>query len=176
MREIGMKLLLKSLPELVIILSTTVLSMPTFASEIYSIYLVRHAEKQKNIDNPPLTSCGRLRARQLATLLADVELKTIYSTSTQRTMATAQPISQVKKLAIKNYSGNDLTQFAFSLKQLKQNVLVVGHSNTTPQLVELLIEEKVLPIEDHQYQHLYQVQFFEEKINLTLFKQPLICR
>ncbi|MCJ8321761.1 MAG: histidine phosphatase family protein [Colwellia sp.] len=167
---------MKLFPRLMIFLSFVVLSMPTFADDIYSIYLVRHAEKQKDSDNPPLTSCGRLRARQLATILADVKLNTIYSTTTQRTMATALPISQVKKLAIKNYSAKNLTQFAFSLKQLKQNVLVVGHSNTTPQLVELLSDEKVLPIEDHQYQHLYQVQFFEDKINLTLLKQPLICR
>lgn len=167
---------MKSLPKLIIVLSAIVFSMPAFSDDIYSIYLVRHAEKQKDIDNPPLTSCGRLRARQLAIMLADVELEQIYSTSTQRTMATSQPISGLKKLAIKNYSGKDLTQFAFSLKQLKQNALVVGHSNTTPQLVELLSKEKVLPIEDHEYQHLYQVQFFEDKIKVTLLKQPLVCR
>ena len=152
------------------------MNMPVFAAEIYNIYLVRHAEKLKNVEDPALTSCGRFRASQLASLLADVELDTIYSTSTQRTMATAQPISQLKKLAIKNYSGNDLTQFAFSLKQLKQNALVVGHSNTTPQLAELLSGEKIAAIEDHQYQHLYQLQFFQNQIKVTLLKQPLICR
>jgi len=167
---------MKLFQTLVVVLSIMLLNMPVFASEVYSIYLVRHAEKQKDVDNPPLTSCGRLRARQLATMLADTELDTIYSTSTQRTMATAQPLSQLKKLAIKNYSANDLTQFAFSLKQLKQNVLVVGHSNTTPQLTELLSGDKIAPIEDHQYQRLYQIQFFEDKVSLTLLKQPLLCR
>ncbi len=167
---------MKLFQKLIIVLSITLLNMPVFADDIYSIYLVRHAEKQKDVDNPPLTSCGRLRARQLASILADVELESIYSTSTQRTMATAQPISQLKKLAIKNYSGSDLTQFAFSLKKLKQNVLVVGHSNTTPQLTELLSGEKIAPIEDHQYQHLYQIQYFQDQINVTLLKQPLLCR
>ena len=171
-----MKLLLKILARSIIILSTALLSMPIFADNIYSIYLVRHAEKQKDSDNPALTSCGRLRARQLATVLSGVELKAIYSTSTQRTMATAQPISQIKKLAIKNYSANNLVQLAFSLKQLKQSALVVGHSNTTPHLVELLTEDKVLAIEEHQYQQLYQVQFFGDEVKLTLLKQPLICR
>ncbi len=167
---------MKLLTKVMFALSITALNMPVFANEAYSIYLVRHAEKQKDVDNPPLTACGRLRARQLATILDYVELQSIYSTSTQRTMATAQPISQRKNLAIKNYSGNDLTQLAFSLKQLKQNVLVVGHSNTTPQLTELLSGEKIAPIDDYQYQHLYQIQFFEDNVNVTLLKQPLFCR
>ena len=167
-----MKLLLST----VITLSTILFSMPVFSDEIYSIYLVRHAEKQQDVKNPQLTNCGRFRAQQLASLLANVDIKAIYSTQYQRTMATAQPISHQKNLAIKNYSGKNLTQFALSLKQLKQNALVVGHSNTTPQLAELLSSEKVKAITEKQYQGLYQIQFFQNQVSLTLLTQPLVCR
>lgn len=152
------------------------LTPPVFAEESYSIYLVRHAEKQKNSDDPALTACGRLRAQHLATFLEQVPLKNIYSTKYNRTMATAQPTSQRKKIAIKNYSPKHLSQLAIRLKQLKQNSLIVGHSNTTPQLVELLSDEKTKLLNESDYQALYQIQFTGNNVNLTLFKQPLVCR
>lgn len=151
------------------------LSCSTFANDSYSIYLVRHAEKQSEQENPNLTSCGQMRAKQLAVILENVDIKAIYSTSYQRTLATATPTSQQKKLPIKHYSPRDLEQFALSLKQLKMNALVVGHSNTTPQLTSLLSGEEVDDIDEKQYQMLYQVQFSAGDSTLTVLKQPLVC-
>ena len=154
----------------------TLLNMPAFADEVFSLYLVRHAEKQASKDNPALTACGRLRAQQLATLLEKAEIKAIYSTQYQRTLATAKPLSQQQTLAIKHYSPSGLEQFALQLKQHQQNALVVGHSNTTPMLAELLSGQGVAAISEQQYQNLYQIQFSNNKTTLTQFKQPLLCR
>jgi phosphohistidine phosphatase SixA len=142
----------------------------------YSIYLVRHAEKQKNQDNPDLTQCGMLRAKQLASMLENAEIAKIYSTSYKRTMATAAPLAKQQKLAIKGYAPNKLEQFAWQLLKDKENAVIFGHSNTTPQLAELLSQTSVLPISEKQYRGIYQVVISGEKRHLTLLMQPLVCK
>jgi len=142
----------------------------------YSIYLVRHAEKQIDRDDPGLTQCGKFRANQIASLLENANIKKIYSTSYKRTMATASPLAIQQKLAIKGYAPNKLEQLAWQLIKEKQNTVVFGHSNTTPQLAELLSQIEVEPISEDQYRGIYQVVVSGNDRHLTLLMQPLICR
>jgi phosphohistidine phosphatase SixA len=144
--------------------------------ESYSLYLVRHAEKQINQDNPGLTQCGQYRAKQLASMLAHAKIKKIYSTSYKRTMATATPLALKQKLAIKSYAPNKLEQLAWQLTKEKQNAVVFGHSNTTPQLAALLSQTKVDSISEEQYRGIYQVVISGKDRHLTLLMQPLICK
>lgn len=146
------------------------------ANDSYSIYLVRHAEKLAEEENPSLTACGKNRAEQLASLLSKVGISAIYSTSYQRTMQTARPLAKQKKIPVKSYSPRHLAQFSLQLRQKQENALVVGHSNTTPVLVELLAKQKVAPLNEQDYQYLYQVQFVNEQAVLTVFQQPLNCK
>jgi hypothetical protein len=90
-------------------------------------------------------------------------------------MKTAGPLANEHQLAIKSYNPKHLEQFALQLKQRKQNSLVVGHSNTTPILTELLSATKVEPLSEDDYQALYLVQFVGGEQVLTKLTQPLIC-
>jgi broad specificity phosphatase PhoE len=151
-------------------------SFSSFAVDSYSIYLVRHAEKLTDVKDPALTACGVRRADQLANMLSNTDITEIYSTSYQRTMQTATPFANQQKLPIKNYDPRQLEQFALQLKQKKENAIVVGHSNTTPMLVGLLTKQKVAPLTEQDFKHLYQVQFINEQAVLTIFQQPLNCK
>ena len=142
----------------------------------YSIYLVRHAEKLNDSKNSTLTVCGKSRATQLASLLSKTNITQIYSTHYQRTMQTAIPLANQQKIAIKNYNPKYLEQLSLKLQQQKANTLVVGHSNTTPQLVTLLTKQTVPPLSEQEYQQLYQVQFIGDQVILTIFQQPLSCK
>jgi phosphohistidine phosphatase SixA len=142
----------------------------------YSLYLIRHAEKQLNKDDPALTQCGQYRAKQIASILANAKIKKIYSTHYKRTMATAYPLAQQQKLAIKSYAPNKLEQLAWQLIKEKENAVIFGHSNTTPQLAELLSQAPVLPISEKQYRGIYQVVISGKDRHLTLLMQPLICK
>jgi phosphohistidine phosphatase SixA len=154
------------------------LIMPTwvFAQDTYSLYLVRHAEKELTKKDPRLTTCGRFRAQQLATILEKTAISAIYSTPYQRTLATAKPLSKKKNIAIRSYSPSDLEQFALHLTQLKESALIVGHSNTTPILAQLLSKQPIAEISEKQYQTLFQIQFIGGNIILTELKQPLVCQ
>ena len=161
--------------KLLLVLICLSFTLPVFAEENYSIYLVRHAEKQKDVKNPGLTNCGQKRAKQLANLLSKTNISQVYSTSYQRTRQTATPTAKVNNLAIQNYNPKYLAQLAIQLQKRKQNTLVVGHSNTTPQLAELLVKEKMSPISEDDYQQLYQIQIIGEQKIITTLTQPLIC-
>ncbi len=142
----------------------------------YSLYLIRHAEKQIDKDDPTLTQCGKFRAKQLASILENAKIKKIYSTRFKRTMATASPLALQQKLAINSYAPNKLEQLAWQLIKEKENAVVFGHSNTTPQLAELLSQTKVESISEKQYRGIYQVVISGKSRHLNLLMQPLICK
>lgn len=109
------------------------------------VYAVRHAEKGSGRD-PELTEAGAARAAELARVLADVTLDAVYSTNTRRTKLTAQPVADGHDLEIQTY---DPAGLAKTLKAGEaRTALVVGHSNTTPDLIRALggeFELKLLP-------------------------------
>lgn len=141
----------------------------------FTVYLVRHGEKQLDSKNPALTKCGTKRASQLATTLEQANIEAVFSTSYKRTEQTAKPLADTLSLSVQPYSPRDLKTFAQQIKQQKQNVLIVGHSNTTPQLAGFISHQTVEPITEKEYQMLYQVDFRNGVPKLIVLKQPLTC-
>lgn len=107
--------------------------------------LVRHAEKE-NGSNPELTGEGTARAARLRERLKDRKIAAVYSTATNRTMATARPTAERAKLKITDYDPGNPTTFARELisRHRGQTVLIVGHSNTVPDLANALSGKKQL--------------------------------
>jgi len=126
------------------------------------VYLVRHAEKMKG-DDPALTSAGQERAELLAQELSGAGIERIHSSDTRRTRDTAAPLAESLGLEVELYDPRDLSGMATFLKSEGGTHLVVGHSNTTPQLVELLGGDPGEPIvEATEYDRLYRVQHFQD--------------
>ena len=131
-------------------------------------YLVRHAEKLTGnaLDelsdprDPPLTRAGEERAIALADLLEGAEITEIWSTDTTRTRDTAQPLADRLGIEIDLYDASDLNAFAAQLTgDTSGDVLIVGHSNTTPGLAEALGAEPGPPIiEATEYDRLYVIK------------------
>ena len=140
------------------------------------IYLVRHAEKQSDgTHDPSLTKPGYKRAKVTSQRLATADLKAIYSTDYKRTRETAAPTAKLTGLAVTSYDPRALETFARELKNTVLPALVVGHSNTTPVLVNFLAGTKYPLLEDHQYDHLYVVTLKEDgTTSVTIeFIEPL---
>ena len=108
-----------------------------------TVYLVRHAEKGDGED-PDLTAEGKQRAQRLSDLLADEAIVAVYSTAFQRTRQTATPTAKHHNLSVTDYDAGQLDQFAQQIVDSHRGgaVLVVGHSNTTPELAGILSEGK----------------------------------
>lgn len=103
------------------------------------LILVRHAEKADDDPRDPnLTAEGRARAAALAALLADAGVTRILSSDYRRTRETARPLAERAGLDVELYDPRDLSGLAAELRQAAGVVVVVGHSNTTPELARLL--------------------------------------
>lgn len=148
------------------------------SDNIFSIYLVRHAEKTAESaepGNPPLSFCGKLRAGSLAQMLSDTGLEKVYSTAYERTMSTAAPSAALHGLAVDSYDAGDLEGFAQQLLERRQDALVVGHSNTTPVLAGLLAGQEREALDESVYDHLYQVIVTGDQARIILLHQVFYC-
>ncbi len=135
---------------------------PTPSLSADGVYLVRHAEKTTDKTDPALTAAGAARAEALADVLADKNITRIHSSDTRRTRDTAAPLAKRLGLDVELYDATDLPSMAAKLKISPGRHLVVGHSNTTPQLTELLGGDGGEPIvEATEYDRLYWVSTTE---------------
>ena len=146
--------------------------------EIFTIYLVRHSEKDllsNDQSDPPLSQCGEQRSESLSLFFRDVNLDVIYSTDYNRTRKTALPTALSKGLIIKKYNPQDLRGFSKSLINSKQDVLVVGHSNTTAVLAGLLADEELGAFDLDIYDRIYQVVISENTSQINLLHSTFMC-
>ncbi len=145
------------------------MSPELIADEYRSIYLVRHAEKQQDgTRDPSLTKQGHLRAEDISVQLKDKNISLIYSTDYKRTRETASPLVTSLKINLTLYDPRQLENFAKQLLADKGNVLVVGHSNTTPKLVELLGGDSHGPMDESQYSRLYHLLIDQADVKTVL--------
>ena len=136
-----------------------------------TIYLVRHAEKQNDgTDDPHLTKRGHKRAEYLAQQLSFANITKIYSSNYHRTIETAKPLADLLGVSIELYDPKKLNEFVKSLNTLTGNILVVRHSNTTPNLTALLSGNTIDEMDESEYENLYQVVLINGKSRLTRFK------
>ena len=133
---------------------------------VSTFYFIRHAEKDRtdssNVD-PELTQKGLGRAMHWAEILKDIELDAVYSTDYLRTSMTAAPTSIEKDIDVQYYDPNVIDIDQFKTENKNSSVLVVGHSNTTPDFVNKMIgEEKYSSLEDNDNGSLFIVQTINE--------------
>jgi broad specificity phosphatase PhoE len=127
-----------------------------------TVIVVRHAEKATTpADDPPLNAAGEVRAKDLVEVLRNAGVGAIITTQFARTRATAQPIASALGITptVVTAAGPQHVQnvVAEIQKHPGQTVLVVGHSNTVPGIVELLGAAKPSGICDSKYDDLFVV-------------------
>ena len=108
-------------------------------------YFIRHAEKDRSDStnkNPSLTIQGLERAKKWALFFKDKNIAAVYSTNYKRTQQTALPIAKEQNLEIISYTAKELISEKFIANNKGKNIVIVGHSNTTPELVNSLLGEK----------------------------------
>jgi broad specificity phosphatase PhoE len=143
------------------------LLLPAFANAQRAAFIVRHAEKAIDSNEPsvPLSPAGAERARRLASMLKDAGIAAIYSTDFVRTRATVEPLAEILKLPIQIYAPKDAQgkpTAAPLLDQITRRnkndvVLVVGHSDTVPVLIESLKIAQRVEIAAGEYDNLFLV-------------------
>jgi len=166
-----------------LILLLLALSVPPAlaAQDDIVIFLVRHAEQAINeprevtnprmmAEDPPLSEAGKERANLLATVLRDAGITHIHSTDYTRTRETARPTAERTGIDTSIYEPSDLETFATRLLSTPGTHLVVGHSDTTPELVTALGGNPGPAIQPLEYDRLYMVIYEHGVVRTILLR------
>jgi broad specificity phosphatase PhoE len=100
-------------------------------------YVMRHLQKAAGQD-PELSPEGKANAERLAGLLATDPPSAIYVSTTRRAAETAAPLAARLGLTAKTYDPADTPALIAQVMKEPGTVLVVGHSNTVPEIVQRL--------------------------------------
>jgi 2,3-bisphosphoglycerate-dependent phosphoglycerate mutase len=122
-----------------------------------TVFLVRHAEKEANGADPSLTAAGRQRAEALAAMLADAGITAIFTSEFKRTQETAAPLAKRSGLSVTVVPGKDVDALLAKVRALPPGAraLIVGHSNTVPDMATRLTGVKVADLGDTDFDRLY---------------------
>jgi broad specificity phosphatase PhoE len=134
--------------------------------KITKLILVRHAEKNDSSNDPELSEKGKLRAQKLSDLFADMKIDKLYSTPYNRTKQTLAIVATEKGLAIEKYNPSDVSFSTILLENnLGKTALIVGHSNTIPNLVNFLIgENKYKQLEENEFGKIWVLTFIDKNL------------
>lgn len=127
--------------------------------------LVRHAETTGSGSNPTLSSAGQTRTNTLQRILDNVPLNAVFSTNFNRTMQTASPTATDQSLTITIYDAFNPDALIDQILATHHDgvVLIVGHSNTTPDLLNALTGSNTfLDIPETEYDNLFVVHVYEK--------------
>lgn len=166
----------KSLPQFILftIASFSILLLVAFSytpSGETEIILVRHAEKDTmGGNNPGLTPQGVQRANRLSHSFPRLTPDAFYSTNYIRTVETVTPWAKKVDKTVQLYDAKSQAAFADMLKkQTGKTIVIAGHSNTVPPLVNLLLGNEKYPLlKDDEYDKIFVISINDGIIKDTV--------
>ena len=150
-----------------------------------TVFLVRHAEKEDEPrQDPPLKKEGVARSQELARLLGAAGIKTIYTSQFARTKLTADPVAAklgltATPISLRSNPANPRQIAEESTAEVVnkimerpgENVLVVGHSNSIPDVIKMLGGDVVPTIDERKFDDLFIVTVYAKgKAKVTHMK------
>ena len=129
-------------------------AVPALAQK--AVLVVRHGEKFSDTDER-LTEAGKARAELLAKMLKDSGITAIFSTDTERTRGTVQPLAAALKQQVRIYDHPAALIQTLHRDHAHDVVLVAGHSNSIPVILKLLGCPEEVTIAPQEYDNVFVV-------------------
>ncbi len=132
---------------------------PPPVSAQQAVYLVRHAERVDDSTDAVLSEAGTARAGRLARMLRDAGVTAIYATQFRRTQQTAAPLAREMRIEVDRVPSDETDDLVDRLRARHADkvVLVVGHSNTVPQVLAAYGHAEPIQIAPDEYDSLFVV-------------------
>jgi len=138
----------------------------------FTLYLVRHAEKEADGSRDPvLTEIGKDRSQKLSNWFADKDINDVWSSDYIRTRDTAQPLLSQLALTLRIYDPGDQTDLLRQLLDRQRNALVVGHSNTIPELARLLCQCTITDMDESEHDRMIMISVTNHEITTKTLTQ-----
>lgn len=130
-----------------------------------AVFIVRHGERadagteaaKMTGADPDLSADGVARAKSLATLLKDAKISVVVTSEYKRTRQTAEPFARAAAIEIVQIPSKDSKAVIEKVTASAGNVLVIGHSNTIPELIKGLGISEAVTIAETDYDNLFIV-------------------
>ena len=156
------------------VFAVAVLALFVFTGSVNSqskktIILVRHAEKDVSATadpgDPGLSPEGLQRAERLVKKIKKYKPGAIYSTNYLRTLDTAAPMAKRRHKQVQIYDAKKPDELIDRIMKSKtKRFLIVGHSNTIPGLVNLLIKKELFKnLDESEYGTIFIVRLKKGK-------------
>ena len=141
---------------LVLALAACAYMAPIQAPSTY--YVVRHLHTPEGAADPDLTEEGQRHARLLADWFEGQEAPAaIFVSTTKRAQQTAAPLAAKLGITPRLYDPRDTPGLIAEVMKEPPPVLIVGHSNTVPDIVELLGGEKPAALQETDFGAIWRV-------------------
>lgn len=136
-----------------------------------TVILVRHAEKDMSQPSNPLSPAGEARAQKLVHVAGSSGITTIYTSNALRAKQTAQPLANSMGITPVEIDPMEIQDFVDGIMSHKgETILVVGHSNTVPLIIQEIGVVNPPPISEETYDNLFIVSFCRCCVRLTHLK------
>lgn len=129
-----------------------------------TVIIVRHAEKLDESADAALSPAGRQRAESLKSALEHAGVQRIITTQYQRTRDTAAPLATALGLdpVVISSSGGTAAHASEIAERVRNcdpgmTVLIVGHSNTVPDIIRALGAPDIGQLGGDEYDNLFVV-------------------
>ena len=136
------------------------------------VFVVRHAERTGTDGpaqtDPALSETGRARAAGLKRELRDAGIQSIYTSELKRARQTAAPLADSLGIKSEVVAARDVDELITKIKSGAGNVLIVGHSNTVPEIVKGLGVTTKVTLSEKQYDDLFVVVLGQPPLLLHL--------
>ena len=136
------------------------------------VYVVRHAEKEKEGKDPSLTPSGRARAERLAMILESLPVTACFASEYQRTIQTVTAVAARHSVEVVSVPARELSALVDQLDALPKGsvAVVAGHSNTVPALLKRLGVTETVTIAESAFGDLFAVRRAPSGIELLRLK------
>lgn len=122
-----------------------------------SYYVMRHLHTIPGVKDAELTAEGLRHAQMLPGWFENDPPQVIYVSSTRRAQQTAAPLASALGLTPKIYDPANTPALVQMVRAETGTVLVVGHSNTVPDIVQQLGGTRPEPIADTQFGDIWHI-------------------
>ena len=141
-----------------LILSAVLAPWSVANAKTATIYIIRHLDTPEGQQDPELTAKGQERAKMLVRWFRGKKLSAVYLTEFRRTRQTVAPLIATRGLTPKVYSPTDPAALLTRVRGESGPVLIVGHSNTVPELVERAGGERPKPLTHPDFGDIWTVR------------------
>ena len=124
-----------------------------------TVILIRHADRTSSTNSdPPLNTQGEARAQKLIHVLGKSGIEAIYHSHFTRSKQTAKPLAaHLPGIATKQIDEALEIKNDILANHAGKAVLVIGHSDTVPDLINQLSEGRMPVIHDSEFDNLFIV-------------------